>query len=155
LCGPDCVDEDIPSTRPRAEKWGRARNPRPRPALATVGGALTCTRVRSCVPRNGQPSSLTPNEERYTLEPRTVQSRICCSGKCLWFSVPVFKSANHEMSGTDWVTKQPVRLMLYKVLLSEYRLVIGCNSEVTSQTQAAQSTAVIPCQTTFAYPTYP
>jgi len=28
------------------------------------------------------------------------------------------------------------------VLLSEYRLVIGCSLEVTSQTQAAQSTAV-------------
>ena len=48
-----------------------------------------------------------------------------------------------KAEGADWGTKQPVRHKLYKVLLSEYRPVIGCSSEVTSQTQAVESTAVI------------
>jgi hypothetical protein len=47
-----------------------------------------------------------------------------------------------KAEGADWGTKQPVRHKLYKVLLSEYRPVIGCSSEVTSQTQAVESTAV-------------
>ena len=41
--------------------------------------------------------------------------------------------------GRDWMTKKPIRHRLYRVLLSEYRLVIGCGSEGTNQTQGVQN----------------